>query len=125
MSNTERGTTRFGCEQGWPDGICASTLAELVRRIVPIAQPRRILLFGSAARGEMRPDSDLDVLIVIAEGIHRRALAQRLYRHLHGLPLPVDLMVATEQDLNKYANQPGMALRYAQREGVTLYEADD
>lgn len=51
-------------------------LDEIVRRIVEVAQPDRIILFGSAARGEMGPDSDLDLLVVKAGVPHRRRLAQ-------------------------------------------------
>jgi predicted nucleotidyltransferase len=49
---------------------------ELIRRIVGTVHPLHIVLFGSAARGEMRPDSDIDVLIVMPEGAHRRRTAQ-------------------------------------------------
>jgi uncharacterized protein len=44
----------------------------IVDRIVKVAHPRAIVLFGSAARGQMRPDSDLDFLIVVAGPVHRR-----------------------------------------------------
>ena len=46
-------------------------LEELVQRIVEAVHPLRIILFGSAARGEMGPNSDLDVLVVMPDGIHR------------------------------------------------------
>ncbi len=39
-------------------------LADVIRRVVEAAQPDRIILFGSAARGEMRPNSDLDLLVI-------------------------------------------------------------
>ncbi len=62
----------------------------LVRRIVEVAHPLRIILFGSAARGEMGPNSDVDVLVVVSEGTHRRHTAQRSYRHMIGFPLAVE-----------------------------------
>jgi len=46
----------------------------VIRRIVEIAQPEKIILFGSAARGEMGPHSDVD-LLVVKSGVHRRKLA--------------------------------------------------
>lgn len=52
--------------------IDQSILDEIVRRIVDVAHPDRIILFGSAARGEMGPDSDLDLLVVKAGVPHRR-----------------------------------------------------
>ena len=56
-----------------------AALETLVRRIVELARPDRIVLFGSAARGEMGPDSDLDVLVVKSGVEHRRRLAQDIY----------------------------------------------
>lgn len=55
-------------------------IEQLVRRIVEVAHPLRIILFGSAARGEMGPHSDLDVLVVMPDGTHRRRTAQEIYR---------------------------------------------
>lgn len=52
----------------------------VVRRIVDASRPLRIILFGSAARGDARPWSDIDLLVVMPNGTHRRATAQRLYR---------------------------------------------
>ena len=46
-------------------------LDELVTRIVEAVHPLKIILFGSAARGEMGPDSDVDVMVVMPEGTHR------------------------------------------------------
>jgi predicted nucleotidyltransferase len=59
-------------------------LNEIIRRIVEVAQPEKIILFGSAARGEMSPNSDLD-LLVIKSCPHRRKLAMMLYEKVGGL----------------------------------------
>ena len=79
-------------------------LEELVRRIVAAVHPLRIILFGSAARGEMGPDSDLDVLVVMPDGVHRRETAQLIYRHLLGLGFATDGVVVTQSDVQKYAS---------------------
>jgi predicted nucleotidyltransferase len=80
----------------------------LIRHIVGTVQPLRIVLFGSAARGEMRPDSDIDVLIVMPEGAHRRRTAQDIHQQLFGLPLAVDVLVATPADLRKHKDNIGL-----------------
>ena len=64
----------------------AKAMDQLVQRIVEIVHPIKIILFGSAARGEMGPDSDVDVLIVMPEGVHRRKTAQTLHTKMSGIP---------------------------------------
>ena len=75
---------------------------DLVQQIVARARPLRVILFGSSASGEARSDSDIDLLIVMPEGTHRRRTAQRLYVELQGCPLPFDLLVATPGDLERH-----------------------
>ena len=43
-----------------------AVLAEVVRRLVEAVDPDKIILFGSRARGDYRPDSDLDLLVIKA-----------------------------------------------------------
>jgi len=101
----------------------AQVLDSIVDRVSAVAQPQRIVLFGSAADGEIAPGSDVDLLVIVRGPVHRRALAQSIYRNLHGIPVPVDIVVATEQDVEQYGDQVGTILRPALREGVTIYEA--
>ena len=100
-----------------------TSLEEIVRRIVAEAQPRRIVLFGSAARGEMREGSDLDLLVVMPDGVHRRRTAQRLYTSLRGVRVPYDLVVATGGDLLRHGATPGYVYGRALAEGRELYAA--
>ncbi len=98
-------------------------LSELIERIVETAHPLRIILFGSAARGEMRMGSDVDVLVVVPDGIHRRKAAQQISVNLVGFGLPVDVVVATPSDLERYGDSPGLIYREIVREGRELYAA--
>ncbi|HFD39923.1 MAG TPA: nucleotidyltransferase domain-containing protein [Anaerolineae bacterium] len=97
-------------------------LDEIVRRVVQVAQPETIILFGSAVRGEMGPDSDLD-LLVIKSGVHRRHLAQAIYRNLFGVGRSVDVIVVTPQDVERYGNSPALVIEPALREGKVIYAA--
>lgn len=97
-------------------------LDEIIRRIVEVAQPERIILFGSAARGEMGPHSDLDLLVVKA-GVHRRRLAQAIYMSLYGVGQAVDVVVVTPEDVERYRNAIGLVIEPALREGRTIYVA--
>ena len=98
-------------------------LDQLVKRIVEAVHPLRIILFGSAARGEMGPDSDVDVLVVMPEGTHRRHTAQYLHTQFFGIPLAVDVTVATPSDLETYKDDSWMIYKYALYEGKVLYAA--
>jgi uncharacterized protein len=100
-----------------------SKLDELVRRIVEAVDPLRIILFGSAVRGEMGPDSDLDVLVVMPEGTHRSETAGFLYTRMLGMMVPIDILVATEADLERYRETKGTVYRDIAREGRNIYVA--
>jgi len=100
-------------------------LDRLVRQIVETVRPRRIILFGSAARGQMGPHSDLDFLIVMPDGVHRRQTARTIYRSLLGFGIAKDLVVVTESDVRNYADNPSLVLFPALREGKELYRAGE
>lgn len=96
-------------------------LGETIRRIRTVIQPKRVILFGSAARGEMHENSDIDLLIVIPSGIHRRKTAQKIYRNMIGVGFAADIVVVTEDDIEQYKGHPGMIIQQALREGRVLY----
>jgi predicted nucleotidyltransferase len=97
-------------------------LDKIVRRIVKVAKPEQIIMFGSAARGEMGPDSDLDILVVAACD-HRRNTARKIRRELFGIGLPIDIIVAKPEDIERYRDSLGLIYRPALREGKVLYAA--
>jgi predicted nucleotidyltransferase len=98
-------------------------LDAVVRRIVEVAKPDRIILFGSAARGEGNPDSDLDFLVVKSGVPHRRRLAQQVYRALFGIPVPVDVPVVTPEDIEAFRGKVGTVIGPALAEGREVYAA--
>ena len=100
-------------------------LDEIVRRVVEVAQPDRIILFGSAARGDMGPDSDMDLLVVKSGVPHRRRLAQEIDHSLRGIRMPVDIVVVTPEEVEKYRDTVGPIIRPALREGKEVYRAPE
>ena len=100
------------------------TLADMTRRIVETARPQRVVLFGSAARGQLTPDSDLDVLVIMRGPAHRRQVARAIYRNLHGVEMPVDVIVVTEEDVQNSASGGFSIIRPALEEGQVLYHAE-
>lgn len=98
-------------------------LRMLVRRIVRIAHPLRIVLFGSAVRGKSGYDSDIDLMVVMPDGSHRRQTAQRLYAEITGIKVPFDILVATPSDLERHKENVGLIYRTVLREGRVVYAA--
>ena len=98
------------------------TLDDIVRRIVAVAHPERIILFGSAARGGTGPHSDVDLLIV-KDGAHRRNLAGRIYENLHGVGAAVDVVVVTPADVERYRNSHALVIKPALDDGKVVYES--
>jgi predicted nucleotidyltransferase len=96
-------------------------LPVIKRRIVRGFKPDRIVLFGSQARGQARPDSDADLLVVMPEASRRRDTETAIYAALSGIPLATDVIVTTSQDLARDADLVGSVLRPAMREGITIY----
>ena len=94
---------------------------QLVSQIVELVHPLQIILFGSAGRGEMSAQSDLDVLVVMSEGIHRRHTAQFLYRQINGLGTPFDILIASPSDLEKHKDNIGLIYRTILQEGRQVY----
>lgn len=100
--------------------IAQKALDEIVRRIVEVAAPEKIILFGSAARGEVGPNSDID-LLVVKSGIHRRRLAQTIYMNLFGVGYAVDVIVVTPEDIERHKNSLALVIEPALREGKVVY----
>ena len=100
------------------DGI----VGRIVESIVDAVAPERIILFGSAARGEMTSSSDLD-LLVVKDKCHRRKTAARIYRTLPRPRPPVDVVVAWPEDLRRHKDSHWLVIAPALREGRTIYES--
>ncbi len=93
----------------------------LVQAIVKTVQPLRIILFGSAARGDFSAAGDIDLLIIMPEGTHRRRTAQNLYRQIRGIPAAFDILVATTGDIQRHKDNIGLIYRTVLKEGKEVY----
>ncbi len=98
-------------------------IQEVVRRLEEAVRPLRVILFGSAARGEMGPDSDVDLLIVVPDGVRRRDAARKAYRALSGLGISKDVVVVTQGDVEAFGENPSLVIKPALEEGVEVYHA--
>ncbi len=100
-----------------------SVLDEIVRRIVEVAHPDRVVLFGSRARGDATEDSDYDILVVAPteEKTWRRAVP--IHMALGGVPVGCDIIWRTAQEIDEWRNVRSHLLTTAMREGRVLYDA--
>lgn len=97
-------------------------LDQVVQRILQVGSPRRIVLFGSHARGDARPDSDLDLLIIEDSELPRYRRPPRYLRALLGIFPAKDVVVWTPAEVNAWREVPNAFITTALREGRTLYE---
>lgn len=95
----------------------------LLEGVIAAYAPRRVILFGSRARGEARPDSDIDLLVVLDDDAPEEALGWRrrhAARRLHSGP--VDILPCRAGVLADRAQVPGSLAAAILREGITVYE---
>ena len=102
-------------EQAVIDGI--------VERVVKVAQPQKVILFGSAARGDMDRHSDLDFLVIIRDDEDLNEVEDRIYTGLRGKEVPVDVIVASTSTIARYKNSHALVYKPALREGKVMYES--
>lgn len=100
--------------------ITAQQIAAAVQTLVAAARPERVILFGSHARGEQREDSDLDLLIIERQVEDRAREMVRLRRALRPLRIPVDLLVFSSEDVQRWGEQPGALNRARTTSGVEV-----
>jgi predicted nucleotidyltransferase len=111
--------TKLTKKLGKPDPFI---LADIIRRVVEAARPEKIVLFGSAARGTMGPNSDLDLLVIKGGKFNRRRVTTAIYRNLSGA-IGVDAVVVTPDEVERYRDTHCLVICPAMREGKVVYEA--
>ncbi len=98
-----------------------AVLDEVIRRVVEVAKPEKIILFGSAARGRMGRHSDVD-LLVVRSGVDALDLMGDIYLNLRGVGTAVDAIVVSADDVERYRDSYGMVIHEAIRNGRVVYE---
>jgi predicted nucleotidyltransferase len=99
-------------------------LDTIIERVVEVADPERIVLFGSAARGDMGPHSDFDLLVVKEDGdVSRGHLVEEIYMNLIGVGEAVDVLIATPEELEEYRDSHSLIISPALEDGREVYHA--
>jgi len=104
-------------------GIDDELIDEVIRRILGVARPERIVLFGSAATGKMTRDSDIDLLILEEAPGDTRARSVALRAALRGLGYPFDVIVMATERFEESKNVIGGIAYPANKYGKVIYEA--
>ena len=104
-------------------GIDQTLAHELVRRILAAAAPDRIILFGSAAGGNMNRDSDIDLLVVEPNPANTRQESVRIRRALGDVGYAIDVIVISTERFEETKNTFGGIAYPAHKYGRVLYEA--
>jgi predicted nucleotidyltransferase len=104
-------------------GVDETLLNEIVRRVLTVARPDRIILFGSAATGQMTKDSDIDVLVVdpAIENTHERLVEIR--DAVGDIGYPVDVIVMRTERFERTKRFIGGIAYPANKYGRVIYEA--
>ena len=105
-----------------PQRIDDELIAEVVRRIVQVADPDKIILFGSHARGEASSRSDLDILVIKNSDVPRWDRSGHIYYALRDIMVPMDILVYTHEEVYDWSQVRQAFVTTAVREGKVLYE---
>jgi predicted nucleotidyltransferase len=119
VSSDQRSGVTFPLDRAKVD----QTIEEAARRLVAAAHPDKIILFGSYARGDFDGRSDLDLLVILPKVENRAAEMVRLRRVLKGIPMPIDILVYSVNEVEQRRDLRGTMLYHALQEGRILHDA--
>jgi len=109
-----------------PWAVTREKVEAVVRRLIAVGRPRKIILFGSYVSGNIDRDSDLDVLVITGDDVtNPRAESVRLREAVADIDMPMDLLVVPEGQFNSLVTTPGLIYQEACRSGDLVYEQRD
>ncbi|MBV8417757.1 MAG: nucleotidyltransferase domain-containing protein [Verrucomicrobia bacterium] len=109
-------------EPAWQ--ITPEKVQMVVQRLIEVARPKKIILFGSYVRGDATRDSDLDVLVVTSHEVESpRRESVRLRHSLSDINMPMDIVVVPFSRFEALREKLGLIYREADRHGKVVYES--
>ncbi|MGC8782422.1 MAG: nucleotidyltransferase domain-containing protein [Anaerolineae bacterium] len=105
-----------------PVTVAEQIIQEIAARIVEAVHPEKVILFGSWARGEQSAHSDIDLVVIQQTSLSPHRRYAQIRRLFWGLGLPMDILVYTPEEFDRYRSVPGSLTHTVAREGRVLYE---
>ncbi len=102
--------------------VTSQQIDEIIKRIVVNAQPEKIILFGSYAKGVPHAASDIDLLIIKDSALPRYKRGREIRKHLRGLKIPIDLIVYTNAEIKRWRKVKTAFINTVLETGRVLYE---
>ena len=103
--------------------ISEQTIQQAVERLVAAANPSKVILFGSYARGDATENSDLDLMVIEPEVANKFDEMVRLRNVMGDMSVGVDLLVYSDREASSRSQVAGTVLYWAFKEGRVLYDA--
>ena len=100
----------------------AAQISEMVRRMVERTSPARVILYGSYAREEADPDSDIDLLVLFEARDNRREIVTALYESIRDISVPKDILIATTAEYERFRSVVNTTFYDIGEDGKVLYE---
>jgi uncharacterized protein len=102
--------------------IPQKAIDQVVQQIVEKFKPQKIILFGSYARGDFRPESDVDLLVVMETPLRESQIELEIHRYLNVM-FGLDLLVYTPKRLKERVEMSDWFVQDILREGKVMYDA--
>lgn len=100
-------------------------IRQIVKVIATRLSPRRVIVFGSHARGEAGPDSDLDLFVELDAPLPRRGRSTLIKQLFDPYPCAMDVVVYSPEEVAYWKQAPASLVAAVLREGTVLYERSD
>ncbi|HEY0791269.1 MAG TPA: nucleotidyltransferase domain-containing protein [Chthoniobacterales bacterium] len=109
-----------------PWWVSPEKVETVVQRLIDVARPKKIILFGSYVRGELTRHSDLDVLVVTADDVESpRRESVRLRNAVGDVNMPMDILAVQESRFRVLRDKIGLIYREAALRGRVVYDSED
>lgn len=97
------------------------TIQQVAASLGKAAHARKVILFGSHATGDPRPDSDVDFLVIADSRLPRHKRSRSLYALFHPYPFPMDILVYTPEEVEKQLADPNSFVTTVLTQGTEVY----